>query len=441
MMRLAVQLMLRSSCLMLAWFLTTSCVPSVAADPLPLQRVVELALSHSTVTAAAGADRQRAYSSYLEARDQYIPQATIGSGLGKTWGYPLSLEGSAPSIVNLTSQSALINPALREFVRAAKTEYQASSLQAKDQRNQVIQDAVLSYAELNRWEVLLVHLQEQKAAALQAEQIVAQRIQEGIDSAMARNQARLTTARVNLRVAQAQGSMDLLRSRLSHMTGLPADSIKTEGSSIPALPEVAQEDDLSGKALASNPAVQSAESHFMAEMQRARGEHRALWPSIDFAAQYALLASFNNYENYFRQGSFQQHNATVGIAMRFPFLNPSQHARAQAADAEALRARKDAETARNRVSEETLRLQRSAQQLMAAQQVADLEYQIAEANLDAAQIRANGGTATIHEVEDARAQSSERFNALQDANFELERVRISLLRATGELENWVGVGK
>jgi len=30
---------------------------------------------------------------------------------------------------------------------------------------------------------------------------------------------------------------------------------------------------------------------------------------------------------------------------------------------------------------------------------------------------------------------------LQDANFQLERARIALLRATGQLESWVGVAK
>jgi hypothetical protein len=32
---------------------------------------------------------------------------------------------------------------------------------------------------------------------------------------------------------------------------------------------------------------------------------------------------------------------------------------------------------------------------------------------------------------------NERFVALQDRNFELQKSRILLLRATGELENWV----
>ncbi len=79
----------------------------MAAEPVPLRRVVELALSHSTTAAMSVADEQRAFASYGEARDHYLPSLTVGSGLGATWGYPLSLEGSAPSIVNTTAQSIL----------------------------------------------------------------------------------------------------------------------------------------------------------------------------------------------------------------------------------------------------------------------------------------------------------------------------------------------
>src|SRR5207237_1788749 len=76
-------------------------VPMLVAEPLPLQRAVQLALSHSTVSGAASADGQRAFASYHEARNQSLPQVILGSGLGASWGFPLSLEGSAPSIINV----------------------------------------------------------------------------------------------------------------------------------------------------------------------------------------------------------------------------------------------------------------------------------------------------------------------------------------------------
>jgi outer membrane protein TolC len=416
-------------------------LPRLTAEPVPLRRVVELALAHSTTAAAARADEQRVFASYREARSQYIPQFVLGSGLGKSWGYPLSLEGSAPSIVNLNTQSALINPALRDFVRAAKTDWQGATVQTKDQRNQVIQDTVLSYAELAKWETLVAHLQEGHAAALKTERLVGDRIKEGVDNPLMQNKAHLSTARLRLRLAEAQGGIDVLRHRLSHLTGLPASSIETAAESMPPLPEVKQEDDLAGRAVQSSPAVQSAQSHATAESFRARGEHRTLLPSVDFAGQYGLLAAYNNYDKFFRAGSFQRHNATLGVAIRFPFFSPTQRARAEAADAAALRAKKDAEAAKNQVSEETLRLQRSVEQMAAAQEVADLEYQVAQSNLESLQVRMDAGSVGWHDVQDAREQADERYRSLGDANFELERARITLLRATGELESWVGAAK
>jgi outer membrane protein len=430
----------RGLCIAILCSFASSVLPlALSAEPMPLKRIVEAALAHSTVSQSADSDQQRAFASYREARNQYIPQFVLGSGLGKSWGYPLSLEGSAPSIINLTSQSAIINPSLREFIRAAQDDYQASTADKKDHRNQVIQDAVLAYAELGKWEALMGHLQQQQVDAAKMEQIVGERIQEGVDNAQMLNKSKLTTARVRLRMAEAQGSIDILRSRLSHMTGLSAASIEAVPDSVPALPEVKQDDDMIGKAMNANPAIQAADIRAQAQNFRARGEHKALWPSVDFAAQYALLAAYNNYDQFFQPGSFQRHNATIGVSIRFPFFNPSQKAHAEAADAEAFHAKKDAEGAKNQVSEETLRLQRSVEQLAAAQQVADLEYQVAQSNYEAVQVRVDAATANVHDLEDARTQSDQLYNTLQDANFELERARITLLRATGELADWVGV--
>src|SRR5947208_14592760 len=112
------------------------------AEPLTLKRAVQLALTHSTAMAQASADEQRVFASYHEARDQYVPQVVVGAGIGDSWGYPLSLEGSAPSLFNASAQSALVNPALRDFVRAARSEYDAVRDVNKDRRSQVIQDTV-----------------------------------------------------------------------------------------------------------------------------------------------------------------------------------------------------------------------------------------------------------------------------------------------------------
>ena len=174
----------------------------------------------------------------------------------------------------------------------------------------------------------------------------------------------------------------------------------------------------------------------MAEALRASGERRSLLPSIDFSAQYARFSTFNHYAEYFPTGTFQQDNATIGVALRIPLFNASQHARAQAAEGEALKAKKQAEATRNQVSEETLKLERTAEQFEAARDVAQLEYQLAQSALEAVQTRIESRTGTYHELADARIQANERYLQYQDADFEYQRARMNLLRATGDLEKW-----
>jgi outer membrane protein TolC len=406
------------------------------AEPLPLERAIRLALAHSTSSAIADADVQRAFAAYRELRNNYLPQLFAGSGLGYTYGYPLSIEGSAPALATAVAQSTVFNPAQRQFMNAAKTNWHASEFQDKDQRNAVIQDVAITYAELAKWEARLMRLQQDEAQAQQMEQAVAERLQEGVDSAVDLNKAKLTAARVRLHRAEARGSADVLRRHLSTLTGLPASSIEIAPETIPALPPVAAEEDLSEKAVAASPAIKFAEQHSLAETMRALGEHRALYPSIDFSAQYARFSTFNNYTRYFPPGTFQRDNATIGFAFRVPLFNASQRARAEAAAADALKAKKQAEAARNQVAEETLKLQRAAEQLEAAREVAQLEYQLAESGLEAAQTRIDAKTGTLHELADARAQVAERFLLFQDADFEYQRVRMTLLRATGDLESW-----
>jgi outer membrane protein TolC len=419
-------------CFSLPLLLVLSCASR--AQTLPLPRAIELALGHSTGSLSAKSDVQRAFASYLEVRNSYIPQLATGSGLGYSYGFPLTLEGSAPSLVSVVGQSTVFNPAQQQFMNAARTEWRAAQFQDRDQRNAIIQDVVISYAELSKWETRLARLQPAETQALEMEKAVAERLQEGVDSAVDLNKAKLATARVHLHMAEARGSADVIRRHLSHLTGLPLSSIQVERESIPSLPAPSGEEDLPAKAAASSPLIKSADQHALAESFRAKGEHRALLPSVDFAAQYARLARYNNYDKFYL--NYQPNNATIGVSIRFPFLNAPQRARAQAADAAAQKAKQQAEAARNQVSEDTAKLQRAVEQLSAAREVGQLEYELAQSGLEATETRINAGTATLHDLADARAQANERFLSFQDVDFEYQRARVNLMRATGDLEGW-----
>jgi outer membrane protein TolC len=407
---------------------------TAVAEPLPLERAIRLALAHGTTTAIAEADVQRSIASYREMRNSVIPQLLVGSGLGYSYGFPLTIEGSAPSLVTATAQSSVFNPAQSQYLNAAKADIHASELKSKDQHDAVIQDVAISYAELVKWEARLVRLQQDEAQARQVEKAVADRVQEGVDSAVDLNRAKLVAARVRLHRAEASGSADVLRRHLADLTGLPVSAIELVPESIPALPPVSADEDAASKSVASSFTVKIADQHALAEAMRASAEHRAVYPTLDFSAQYARLSTFNHYAEFYT--TFRPDNATIGVAIKIPLFNASQRARAQEADFVAVSAKKQAEATRNQVSEETLKLERTVEQLEAARDVAQLEYELAESARQAAETRIQAQTGTYHEFADAQVQANERYLLYQDADFEYQRVRMNLLRATGDLEKW-----
>ncbi len=402
---------------------------------MTFSRAVDLALEHSGVTGIATLSQWRSQKVYQELRANYIPQMTIGSGLGYAYGFPLTLEGTAPSVANFTSTQALFNPALKQFIRAAKIDWNAGSQEVQDKRNAVILDTALTYAQLEQLSGKIQVLTEAQAAAEKAQFVSEQRLQQGVDSKLELTKSQLLTARIRLRIAEAQGQMDVLREHLSKLVGLPVDSIAVEPGSMPQLPQISQEDDLPARAVANSPVVKQADQKVAAAEARAQGEHKAVnWPTVDVASQYAYLARYNNYEVYFR--NFIPNNFTGGLNIRIPVLNSVQKAKAQEADADAMMARKQADLTRNQVGENALKLQRSLRQLAAARDVAKLEWEVAQGELEAVTGRIETGGANTRDQANARLDVNDKHAAYLDAEFELCRAELQLLRVTGELENW-----
>jgi outer membrane protein TolC len=405
-----------------------------SAETLTFQKAIDLAMSRSPNVGLAMADQMKAHSAYREARNAYVPAVIAGSGLGASRGFPLSLEGAAPSVFNVNSQSTLLNFSQREFIRAARSQWNATTHNMEDQRSQALLDAAVTYAQLSAALARMKAVEEQAEQAQRAQYITQQRVNEGLDSRIELTRASLNLARTRMRLAEGQAAIDTLRQHLSQLTGIPMPAIEVDASSIPPIPEINAEDDAVAKALANSAAVKMADEHAKGKGQQAKGEHRGLLPTIDFAAQYALLSKFNNYEEFYNR--FERHNATVGVVIRFPFLNQVQKAHAEAADAETMRAQAEAQATRNQVASDTLKLQRSIEQLAAARDVAKLEWELAQGDLEAVTAKLDTGTATLRDQEAARIEVNDKYATYLDTAFQYDKARLQLMGATGELRSW-----
>lgn len=413
----------------------TTCM--AGQEPLPFRKAIELALSNSIQVALNRTTETAAYETYREARAAYIPRLTVGSDVGYSHGFPLSLEGGAPTLFNVTAQSSVWSPAQSRFTKAATADWRASKLQTSDQRAQIILDTALTYIELNSWESKLVILEAEDDVARNVESTVAQRVKAGVDPEIEETRADLADAQVGVHMTEAKGAIEVLRLQLSQLTGVPAASVRTLRSSVPGLREEA-EGDIAAEVIDSNPRIQAAEQSALAKELRARGEHRELYPSVDFAAQYGLVnSSLTNYEQFFVPHSFQPNNVTFALVIRLPFLDNSQRARAAAADADALRARKEVEETKNKAVLDAVKLRNNVDQLKAARRVADLRYKLADNQVEEAQIRTQSATGTLREVQNATINAAERTLERISADFDVERTELELLRAEGKLESWV----
>jgi outer membrane protein TolC len=402
--------------------------------PLTFRTAIEFSLKNSTTTGVAQADMTRARSSVTQSRDLYLPQLIAGSGLGASYGFPLSLEGSAPAIFNVNFQGALWNQAQRNNIKAARSDVAATAAQNADRRNEVIMETAVAYVQLDLLESSLSIQREQEQAAAKFQDIVNQRVQAGLDSQMETARAKLVGARTRLDIAQTQAAADQLRMRLSQLTGIPANAIRTSTESIPEMPAVPQDQDLAAEAVKSSPVVMAANAAADAKFFHAEAERKQLYPAIDYVGQYAMLSRFNNYDQFFLK--FQRNNITAGVTIRVPILNFMQRAAADVAKAEAFKSRKEAQGVKEQVSTETLKLQRSVEQLAAAREVAQLEHQLAQSDIEAAHAKIESGAASIKDEENARVAEHERYTAYLNSSFELDRAQIQLMRQIGQLETW-----
>lgn len=408
--------------------------PTATTGPITFQQAVELALTHSGVMSIAAMNQWRSHKAYLEARDHYLPQLTVGSGLGYSYGFPLTLEGSAPSVVNFTSTQSLINFSLKQFIKAAKIQWKAESFDVQDKKNAVILDVALSYEQLDLLSSKIAALNNAHEAATKAVYISQQRLKEGVDSQLDVTKSQLMEARIRLRIADAEGQQDVLREHLSKIIGIAASDISVVPGSVPELPLISQQDDYSARAVANSPVVHLAEQKAVAADANAKGEHRALLPFADLASQYAYLAKFNNYDLYFLR--YSANNLAAGLNVKFPFLNNVQKDHAKQADADAIIAHKQADLTKNQVSEDALKLQRSIRQLEAARDVAKLDWQVSQGELEAIGPRMQTGQANLRDQQNAELDADDKHAVYLDAEFDLARAELQLLRITGELENW-----
>jgi outer membrane protein TolC len=420
--------------------LAFSAIAVSAPAQLSLTTAVDLALRSNPRVKGAQDDVRKATDQLAETRNVYIPSLSAGAGIGQAYGY----SEYPPTLFTMTSGSLIYNAAQSSYVRSARAGLKAAQLLLEDTSEQVAEDTALAYIALAHDQQRAQVIDQQTEYANNLVTIVQQRVDAGQDTQIDLTQARLTAAQLRLARLHAEDDTEYDREHLARLVDLPPASLST-GDIIPATP-VDLDTIVGAPAGDANSAVASAFAGADARQQQARGDSRFLYrPVISLFAVYNRYATFTDSFkslNKLYGNNLTANEAAFGVQISLPIFDRTRQARARESSDAAARALHDAQQAQIDALDGQTRLRRSLAELKVQADVAALQQQYAQQQLDVIHLQMqsgnpNGPQMTPKDEQTARIAERDKYLSVVDAGFQLRQAEFQLMRQCGQLLTWL----
>ncbi len=407
-----------------------------------LSTVVDLAQRNSAQFRMAQADLNKARAALSESKDAVFPSVLLNTGLPT---FPeVGFTGTPPSIWGATVQSLVFGVPQKRYINAARFGLQAATANLRDAQEQVALDASTAYIELDTVNRELDVTKQQADFADRLVVIEQERAEAGVDPLSEMLQARLTAAQVKLKQVHLRARAATLGAQLAALTGLPVGSITPDHGSIPEIPQV--KGDLPARMLAG---TGSAKALALSKQQVAKGDQEINYlPQLSFIAQYNRNTTLLNDVNSFFAKPLPANNFSSGISIQVPIFDMGHRAKARESAADALRATVEAEQAQSQNDIRIAELTGTLRELDALAEIASLKQQIADAQLRTvmAQLELGNGAGispgapaqlSPKAEQLARIDEHQKFQDSLDAQLDLSKTRLGLLRALGHMQDWL----
>ena len=418
-----------------AAFFSLSLLSAMRAEviPLTLRQAVEMALKQNPDIALSRLDEEKARQAVRVARDPFTPKVAIGSGLAYSNGFPMSIEGSAPSIIQANATQYIFNRPQSYLVAQARETARGAQLGTAARQEEVAYRTTSLYLDAER-AARAGALARKDAESLQTVlDAVQAQVREGRALPLNEKQASLNLARARQFAGDFEADQETAETALAMALGYTAqDRVRatSDERAAPALPD--SEQGVIQKALQSSKDLRRLESQIAAKTLEMRGEQAARLPRIDLVAQYSMLSKINNYEQFFQR--FQRNNLQIGASFQLPVMaGPGVSAQMAQTQSEINHLRTELGATRNRIASDIQQSFRDVRKQDAAAEVARLDLDLAREQLSVLLAQMQEGRATLRQVEEARVAENDKWMAFYDAQYNSERARWSLLRLTGDL--------
>lgn len=400
---------------------------------LTLTEIVRMVLDRAPEISLVHVRAERAEEALRETRSLNLPQVNLGAGLAFNNGFPLSIEGAAPSLFQVGVSQPVFSKKNRSLILEAEENRNASRLDADVARNEMAARAALLYSELRQNRRLTAIWSARLEGANQDLHRAEAELEAGRAKPVDVILARTKVAGIRQQLYASEEASRLSEMELRDLAGLPGGlAFRTEEPRIAADGLTLSPEDLNRRALELNPEILQAESTLRARelhIEAERGERR---PRMELIGEYALFSRANNYQDYFNR--FTRNNFLVGLSIVVPVFDGSR------ASARIAQSRQEVVEARLRLQrlKQELRfgIERAASALRLARGAADLAAQEENAARETLRVQESlfeSGRIGPKEIETSRDQLREKEAGRIEADTVVFRRQVGLLKLAGTL--------
>lgn len=426
-----------TACCLCSWTFSASGFVKPASQPeirvLTVQDAIQMALAYSPEILMAEAQAIRSEEAVRESRSLNLPQVFAGTGLAYNNGFPLSIEGAAPSIFQIGASQPIFSKKNANLIREAEQYRDASRLGTESTRNEIAMKTAMVYYELHRSRRGIELASEGLDDARRQQELVEELLTAGKVLPVEVTQARtaVVSAQQSMLVAQEQAGM--AETELKELTGLRSSvSVRTSEPRIDSPSLQMTEEKLYQQALARTPEILQTEANVKAKEFHIEAEKGERLPRMEIISQYALFSRTNNYDDFFNR--FTRNNFILGLSLQVPIFDGSRTSARVA-------------QSRQEMSEEQYKLQRMKSDLKMNIQRGKSALRIARgasgfARRDLASAREmvqvneallESGRISGQEMANLRSQVLQKELALLEADQILFQRKLELLRTIGSL--------
>jgi outer membrane protein TolC len=401
---------------------------------LTLKQALQLALQQNPDLIITRLDEEKAREQVNINKSPFSPSVYAGSGAAWTYGFPTSIDGSAPSIFQARTSMSIYDKPQSYLVEEAKELQRGAGFGVEQRQAEVIFRVASAYIDAENDARALDAARQEDAELLRVKQLTQARVDSGQELTHASQKANVAELEAAHRVTTLGSELAKAERSLALVLGLaPGDRVHAADDQLPGFePPVSQEQAVAN-ALNTSPELKKLQSDLQAKALELKSYKAYKQPKVDLVAQYALLAPFNNYKEYFQR--FQYNNIELGASFSIPLLVP-RSAKAYMTSSEI-----DEGKIRTQVAQTRARIQNNIEDAFDDFRVADEGRTLALEDLNLTResttldlSRLSEGQVLPAQVEQDRAEEQQKWRAYYDALAAAQHARLNLLRTTGTLQ-------